>query len=551
MALLDLSTTKRALKLRRQELDKASKIVSLLTSTTDFLTDKFFDLLSSNAVVQSVAEAKQFASSTKSLIADLVSEIPEEMKILDPEEAKLFKQFKVLAQELFMSQNVKDNVASLMAMSKDELVGVLDSFHQDLDGTVSDVKEYIGSFKAALTNSPDIGKITSTLATSLPKLRSIVSNAKDKTVSLQGRLLSGNDFSKERIESLVGVLKSFKEEVPEAPTFSSLLSDNYSSLASRATALTSDYGSIISRASNLANFKDSLLATIKPGDIFASNFSKFYSMYDSISSNINVIESSLKSGLDIKSIGGLRDSVSKVNTLISAIKTLGNKQFVTQLTDTANTLDLKNISDQILSAIDPSGQFGQIKSQIKTLERDVKAAIKMAERVLKGKVPSKSVLEAIEARIDSTTSVIKSGISTFRNLLNTFDPIPTADAKAFMDSVSKIAPAAKDAILNSNIVQFAKVLASPQYLTMFGQAIGELREFAAKQKDLTIQQSARIGQVIAFMAGQHKRILLSSALSNIPMQRSTALKSMDIFVKSVIEPMELLVKDLEKEFSSV
>jgi len=525
-----------------------------MNSTSDFLTASFGNLLSSNASTQSEAESKQAAYQIKSTVASLIDTVPDELGNMDPSEVKLFKQFKVLTQQLLLSDNASGNVAGMMRMAKDGIANELDGINSDVASLGDTAKSFIGEFQNIASTSSDIASIGTRIATALPSMREKLYNAKDRTASLQARIASNKDFSKERVAALIQSLADFKNIVPDAPAFTSIMSDEYQEMPTEVDSIKTRYESVVQKATGLADFKDNLINAVKPGDIFSSNFSTLYSMFNSISGNLSSVEGAAKSGLDLKTIAGMRDAVSKANNIISTVKTLGNKQFTNQLTDIANssTQEMMNLASNIKGAILPTGPLGGVRDQIKTMERDVKTVLKMAEGVLKGKMPDVATLGAVYNRVTSTVDSIKSGIDTFKGLINMFDPAPTADATAYMESIGKIAPAAKDAIMTSSIQQFAKALTNPQYLTSFGQSVGEIQNFlSVKGPSLTIDQSARVGQVMSFMAGQHRRVMLSASLADIPLQRSESLKSMDIFVKSVIEPMELLVKDLEKELPSV
>ena len=478
-----------------------------------------------------------------SIVADLVQEIPIKIKDKDFTEDNLHSQLKVMTQQLLLGPNAKDNVAGLMKYGKDALVKTIDTFQSDINDLATQAGDFADDL-GVLVNDPNIRQIKTNISSAVSTLNSKLDDVKQKTASLQTRISSKNDFSLQRIDGIVTTLNEMKNLIPSAANLGSLYSAQSNTMTTNSKSISDSFTSIISHAGRVAGFKDSLVANILPGDIFASNFTKLYSMYKEIGSSLESVKSNLKTGDATRVLQSVGNVIGKVNSIIGQVKTLGNKQFATDLKNTADSTvqQMKSLGDNIIAHVFPV-------AEVKKVENDVKALVKTVDRIINGgKVPTPAVVTALKNRIDANIGTVKNNLTTFVNILNVFEPAVTADIKAFTASIGNIAPAANDALLQGDVAKFEKTLTNPNLLTLAGHAVAEINSFLATAENLTTPDLAKIGTLISFLGGQHKRQLQAASIMNLAENRKKALKSFDYFVTTFLEPTRMLVKDLQTKF---
>jgi hypothetical protein len=415
-----------------------------------------------------------------------------------------------MVQQLFLGPNAATNVAGLMKSAAGDLLSKVTGFSTDVFNIGPEVQSFADDL-VAVVESGHAETIKPNLEANTPKMKEQLEDIKQKTAGLQARINSKSDFSPQRMSSLIGSLSAFKALIPAGTQLSSL-------------------------------FTKDTLSSILPGDIFSGNFTKLYSLYDNISNNISAMEKF--KGSTAKSMEALSTGMSMINSVIGQLGTLSNKQFKTDLSDESSDIvqQMKQFGEALLGHVFPM-------DEVKSLDRDVRALAKAAEDIVsKGKIPAIENILSLAARAQDTVNSIVTNMDTVKTVINVFEPPITTDVNAFMSSIGNIAPAALEAIVQGEMVEFEKSIKDPMMLTLAGQAVSQLNTFMKSQTNLTVADSSDFGTLISFLSGQHKRQTQAAYVSNTGAQRSRALKSFDIFVNKYMTPMKLLTDAMAMKF---
>ena len=579
---------------RLTELRTAAWVLSQLKSANDYTRAGMVELIIKNSGTRVSQEMKSLVPVASKLIADMIKEIPPEVigKVtkFDAEAAALHSQLKVGVQQLLLADKAAENIGGLMSVAKDNLHGDAGRFAVAVTGMVNTAAEFLDGFQSAVGSTSGMASFSKILKKRIPDMKTAISEARQKTVELQSRIFSGGDFSPQRIAAIKDPLELAASVVPQLPTIASIFSPSAPPLdipttpalealmpsgivGSATSALSSILGASFApsiavasgsfsknsgviannamvreatdlvncwsvlgeRIKNLSTFKDDLVANIKPGDLFKSNFSHMYNIYKSIFSDIDQASARFANdstpGNAAAAMQSINSALAKMRTIVGLIQTLGNKKFQAAINDKLlePVQKISAFSGQLTNFLSPGGTFDQVKNAVNNIKRDATIATRLAERLLKGKVPQVSTLLALKDRLMSSANTVQSGVTTFRNILNTFDMKPTANVNAFMATVGVAGHAGGEAVIQGNAVALAKTLQSPSQITFYGQAIESLKSLASSMPGITVEQRSVMSSVMSILAGWHKRQVSGMWLANIPVQRSQALKEIDIF----------------------
>ena len=544
----EVSEVQTALDTRKEELSSATSAISLLQGAQDIMGGRLGDVLKGNLPSGLTGlEVASAASKAQSIITKMMQVLPTDLTNNHAIEAMLSNQLSVMSQQMFMSGNAAKNAAGLYAKAKDALLPVMDEFVNTVDGLSGDTLGRLGNIQSVLQSGATGGFNLQSLGSSLTSIiPGPFADLKDKTNRLQARILGGGDFSAQRIMSIMSSLDGMKISIPaELQQLAPILAGGCSYAESLVTGAQYKMNDILQRLDNMKSFPEDLVQSIRPGDMFNRSFSQIRDMYESMESQISQLQSGVAAEDICTIVPAIEDYVGKVNGLMGIFQTLGNREFMTAMLDPANEYGQKmqGFADLIKGGI--TEQMTSVFNDTQSLVRDAKATFNMVRGIIDGSFSSLSTVTSMMSRVSTITDSIKSGISTVKNLLNTFDVVPEADVNAFMASVGQTAPAAQEAILTGNLKSFEKTIANPQNITKYGQAVTAIKQYMTESRDkLTVDSAGQLGLLSSVMTGMHRRQLNALWLVNLPLQRSQLLKEFKIYAKSFIEPTEQLYKNV-------
>lgn len=581
---IDFDKIDQAITHRRGQLKTATMALSLLKNSNDFVRDGLVQTCIENSGVNIPAELRPMVPQMSKLISKLVADIPPEVlgkaSKLDQEAAALHSQLKAGAQQLLLGEKAAENVGSLMKTAADNLHGDAGKFSDTIGGISKEATDYLDNFQAAVADTPGLSKFSSDLKASLPSMKAKLEEARQKTVELQSRVLSGGDFSPQRIQAIKTPLELAKTVVPALPKIASIfypgspkidipefpgssllsglitpggetegqitLDRGGGNLVERAKQAQSDFDDLATRITNLSTFREGILENIKPGDLMKSSFSTLYDVYKEAISEVDAASTKMGASPD-KAMSAVSSVIGKVNSMMGIFQTLGNKKFQTDLKDTAIPVVQKmmGFAENLKTMLSPDGLVSQIKSQVGTMVRDVKAIGQLANRLMNGRVPSISTLAALAGRVSSVATSIQSGVTTLRNVVNTFEMKPTASAAAFMASVGQLAPSAEEAILTGNAAQLSGTLTSLDMMNQYSAALVQLKNFAGQYGNMSIADAANLGVMISWLSGRSAAGNGSRYLASVAAQRSRAVKELELINDSQLKPMEMLLSRIK------
>ena len=577
-----ISKANSAIDHREDELGKAIFTISLLKSAPDFLREKAIETYINNSGVTAPKELQAFIPQISTIVSDAFNKIPAEsmgkLTKFSQEVGVLHSQFKMGTQQLLLGEKAAANISSLIAAARDNLHSDSGNFSTAIGGIKETALGFLDGIQQAAETTPGLRSFSSDLRSSLPELRAAVTEAQDKTVQLQSRVLSGGDFSPARISAIKTPLDAARALVPSMPAIVSLFSTGApktlmptlaslsalmpggtfggastagsptsgtvggGSLLSEMTKIGAQFNKIMSTTTNMSTFKDDLPKAIKPGDLLKDNFSDVYSVFKNIKSGIETVGVNLDASTPANGMEALSAVMGQMSAITGIIQTLGNKQFQSDLGDNMNASvqKMNTFAGVLTGVLAPGGALDAVKTKVATMTNDVKAVGQIANRILKGKVPAVSTLLALKDRIMSTADTIQSGMSTFRTALNTFSPTVTTDSRAYLASVGEIGSAVKEAIMTMNASALNKTLQSPNELTVYGQMVTAMSTFLQANGQISVENAAIISVVTDTMRGLHDRQMTGNYLKNVAAQRSQAQIEAKINIKA-LDYLKMLV----------
>jgi len=532
---------------RRKEVANTKKLVTMLKDTSDYGMARLTNTISKNmGSDKTTTELSRAAKEVSNIVASVLTEIPERVKSKNYEEDVLFSQFSALSQQMFMSDDIAKNVEGLVSASAKSLATTVGGLESDIDTLGKDALSFMDEFAQIVKKVP-IPSTIDKMSAAIPDVEASIKAALDKTSALQSRISSGKDFSDFRITDLVSSLNNISSMIPsKGAEFA--FSGNAMSMVDRASSAMDTLQQIQSWKTRLESYKDQVATIVKPGDIFNKNFSQIYKALESSSSMLGSIPGMLKSN-PAAALSAFGDLKSKADAVAGLITSLGNTKIKDKLSDlgTQSNKQMQSFTRRLNGVQLPFDEIGQLKYNLKAI---TKTAEKYATGMLKTSAPT--IIEKLRANTESILGTIKSSLGTFKTVLNAYDPPATTDVKVFMDSIGKIAPAARDALIQGQITDFKKTLESPAFLTKAGNAVAALGEFSAKARTkLTSADMNMINIVSNYLSGEHKRAMMSMWIANLASQRSSAAKSLDSFVSSFIHPIEIITQLMQSKYPDV
>jgi len=532
---------------RRKEVAGTKKLVTMLKDTSDYGMARLTNTIAKNiGSDKTTTELSRAANEVSNIVASVLKEIPDRVKSKNFEEDVLFSQFSALTQQMFMSDDIAKNVEGLVSTSAKSLATTVDALTKDVDKLGEDALSFMDEFSEIVKKVP-VPSTIDKMTAAIPDVTQTIQEALAKTSALQSRINSGLDFSDFRITDLVGSLNKISSIIPskgaEFP-----FSDSAMTMVDRASSAISTMQQIQAWKTRLENYKDQVATIIKPGDIFNKNFSQIYKALGSSTSMLGSIPAMLKSN-PASAMSAFGDLKSKADAIAGMVTSLGNTKIKDKLSDVTSQANaqMQSFARRLKNIELPFEGMDKLKYNLKAI---TKTAEKYATGTLKTAAPT--IIDALRKNTESILGTVKSSLNTFKTVLNAYDPPATTDVKVFMDSIGKIAPAARDAIIQGQITDFKKTLESPAFLTKADNAVAALGEFSAKVRTkLTSADMNMINIVSNYLSGEHKRAMMSMWIANLASQRSSAAKSLDSFVSSFIHPIEIITQLMQSKYPDV
>jgi len=539
----DLDKISEFIQHRKKEITTTKRLVSMLQDSSDFSASKLVSSIAKELPESTPVEAIQALNAMSSIIAEVNNEIPDRVKSKTYAEDIMFSKFSSMVQQIMLSPDVSSNVEGMVSASAKSMAKEVESLTSDVKSLREDAEAFLSEFKS-IVDSKKPANSTEKIGKAKKDIEALILEAKNKTSELQSRILSGKDFSKFRTEDLTRVLTEIREAVP-TKGIEYMFVDQSVGIVENAGKLRSAVSELGAWKDRLQGMKSSIRDQIKPGDIFNKNFSQMYKTFESMLNSTKGINPSIPE----KSLAMLGSIKSNSSALSGIISSLGNTNIKNKLDDISSEANLR--TDKFLNDVK---NFELPIEELKGIEYNMKAMVKTAEKYVAGTLKPKvqSILDTMESNMTKHFNKAESMFGEFKSLLTTFDPPLNADMTAFMDSVGRVAPAARDAMLQGNIENFKKTLESPMFLTSAGAAVESLKKFTETAKSaLTVADSNMVNIVSSYLSGEHKRAMMSMWISNISGQRSAALKSLDGFVANTLTPVDMMLQTLKRKFQGV
>lgn len=548
MATIDFNKIVAAFATRRKELQDAVNLTNIFKGAPDVLVSKFVGSVAQNAPTQTPEEEESLLAKATGTLGTIFSSEPENTSGKLNVEDSLYSQHLMLTQQLLLSGSPAGNMATLAATAKKALSGEIDSFKKDFETLRKDTVGLADSFinvmegiePGAATNPAEA------LQQALPAMRTLLSDAQQKTVNLHSRILSGKEFSGERMDSLISTLKGIKDSVaPSAFAFAPFFSGSSPQPVDKIDSLMEQFQGIVQKGKNLSTFRQDALNVLKPGDLFKGNFSQMYGMFKQMSGGLSAIAGQ-KGGDAAKGFQALDSVMSQVNTMTGMMQTLGNKKFRQDLIDEGNDYvkQFKVLEGELASNFGSVSGLFSVEDDLKKMRTDIRTLTKSIKDAANGKMSPIEAILNIKNSVSSIEETVQNKVDTFKTALSIFDPKPTADATAYVASVGSLAPTAAEAVFSGSMVNFEKTLQTVGDLTKYGQAIQEIKNITS-QKKITLETASQLASLASKLGGLHKRQMQGMMSSNLPAWRSQLLKEQQIFANKSIAPYELLVKILK------
>lgn len=528
------------LKKRVDEIKKTKSIVSLFKDTTDIMSSKLVDTVLEEAPITEGANFTQVSKQVANAVSEIIKEVPQRVKSTTYEEDTMYSQFMGMTQQLLFSDDSAENIQSLVSLANKNMATETRNAREQAHLLKDKMTTFLNDFRNQVEAHPnpemlDITDVSNNV------LRE-VSEAKDKMTQLQARVLNKQDFSDFRISQLKNILAAAKDKIPNKEMVS-VFNPDTGTLLNSIEEFRAKLNDINKIKSQIQSYKDNVMNTVKPGEVFLSNFTQIYNMFKSLENELE-ISPSLNTSSALTTFSNMK---SKLDSISGFISLLGTKKFTTALSDESNIAveQVDKFTESLQELPDPTDKVDDI-------EYSAKAMIRTAERYITGafKQEALPILDQLEEKMDEGFSIIEENLDTFETISNIFDPPQTSDVIAYMDALGTVAPAAMDALLTGDINSFQKTMESPTMLTQAGQAITEMKSFATNNADkMSIIDKNMFGVVSSYLAGEHKRAMMSLWIGNTAARRSKALTSLDLTVNKFIRPVEKLVNILGSKFN--
>ena len=204
--------------------------------------------------------------------------------------------------------------------------------------------------------------------------------------------------------------------------------------------------------------------------------------------------------------------------------------------------ELATLKNQLSNFVNnfPDEDFRILSNDIKTL-LDVTKKLNLPVGLLpRGKRPSSSEVNTIKNRIDTKSDSIISHVGDLISSVTQITQSGNAMAATALGALKAIGKSPIAKLSLGDAIFFTKALDNPMYLTKIG-ACQEAITKAMRRNGIGAVELSMLSTLLDYVAGENEREMYSNFISDLDLQKSLAIKSVDNQIKTQLNPKKLLL----------
>lgn len=532
------------------QLKQVQRVLTFGKSQTELVLKEFTDSLNEFVSILNSSDVNFLANEIEKIHTQTLSEIP--IRELDSITAvgTMHNKFKALTASVLNSEYLPDffqgivkEGCDLIAAEGDNLVSGITSLKNSVTSHINEIANYLNSVEA--DSSKDfVNKI-------LNNTDQIINDSQQmytRMIKLINNIKATNGFSNNVIDEIMtnaeSLINNFGTEGVKNPA---IAFNNIRSYLSAVDEIDYKINSLKSYGSDLQNMKSSF-ENLDISKVMHESFGK-------IINNGSRVLSLAQSAIDAAKSGNAQALTQSVNAVISQVSyikgMLGrmSKQNIKNVIPAFSEIEseFNNLKNTALNFVNtfPNEALRIFKNDIKTIVKVTEDLAKNISNLNAGKRPSIANILTIGTRIAQKSSEITVHIGDLLTAVKSFKPTFSEPALNAIAALKKVAPTPMEAMVKGNLLTFTRSLDNPALLTKIGacqQAIND----AMKDPNITTTELGMLTTLLDFVNGEHTREIMDMFVTDLDLQKSMAVQSLDLYIKEILEPKKRLLDEYIK-----
>lgn len=530
----DLSIILEHLDNRKTELNEATNLISLLTTSLDNVVQEMVNSFSETQEPRNEKEYENILEAVNSHVKNMLGLTSAYRKAT--EEEQLLSKLQLSVASGF-TRDPMGTILATMSRGKDSLLTENNALTAKLNTHLSIGQSALTTLRNVITdNKSALTNLVPSLTESIIKIDPKISTLFLKINSLRNRLDAG-DFSKGRISFIINLISEMKDLL-DTPSGVGMFTDpSLQGLTSASETLKNNILALAEKQLALSNLPHSLPKVLSTGMIYKKLLDSVISDFGSITSSFTGMRTNLTTN-PIKTVQHMQVIMGKIASIQGILQKMSDKKMKQIPTDILNFPQITDLATSL-------GNLNSPLESLNTFNKTLRIANKLVSRSLLGKIPSLKVLDLVSDRMINSAAEVTSFLDTSKSIWNNFVAPISSAAQAVTNVIASVSSIAFDSLASGAVEEFSQTLANPILMSSAGKGAAKLITFIKENKEnMTDSERGMSSRLLSYLLGQHKKYVISTHLSDPDLRRSNSLQNIEQFVKQYINPLGQTTKIL-------
>ncbi len=536
------------------QLKQTQRVLTFGKSKTELVLQEFTNELNSFVSILTSSDFDFLANEIEKIHTQKLSDVPIKELSQITAVGAMHDKFKTLTASVLNSNYVPEffrgivkEGCDLVAAEGNALISEVDKIKNAMTAHVGEITDYLNNIDLD-ANKDFVNKILNNSENIIADSRGLYT----KIIKLFNNVKKTNAFSNNTIDEILAnaeqLITSFGTENAKNPAIAAC---NIRQYLSAVNEVEYKVNNLKSYSDNLQGFKNSF-TNLNLSKMMQDSFGKILANGQQV---INLAQTAIGAA-ESGDPGALTQSVKNIVSQVSYIKgMLGQmgkrnlKNAVPALSDLeAEFESLKATAKNFIDTF-PNEALRIFKNDISTIVKITEDLAKSVNSLNSGKRTGISDVLTIGARISQKASEVTVHVANLLTAVNGFTPTVSEKAINAIEALKKVAPTPLEAMAKGNMLTFTRAMDNPALLTKIGacqQAIND----AMKDPNITTTELGMLTTLLDFINGEHQRELMDMFVSDLDLQKSMAVQSLELYIKEILEPKKRLLDEYIKAVSA-